>query len=311
MWAYFCGGDKVKLTTLEYFVAVATEKSFTRAAEKLYISQPTLSRRISELEEELGTALFVRQSHSLELTADGEKFLIATTDILKRFNHLEHLFDDKKKDGSLIVIKIGYLGNFNMGRMYSILNKFKLSHPNVQFMLKQDIPTNLLNGIRDNKYDLVFSLSSYFLNDDQFKKSKFMDNHLKIALPIDHPLKYHEKLDFADLSQETFILLERQMSPVIVDYVINQGLQNGFNLKANYYVTNLDEGLSMTSTGKGLAFLYSGMDDGTLEEKYNIKIVDLSVKHQNQDLVCVIRRDNRNKLIWSLYDELRSEEKRL
>jgi Transcriptional regulator len=86
----------LKLTTLRYFVEVATERSFTKASEKLYISQPTLSRHIQELERELGVTLFKRHSHSLELTNEGQKVVIEATAILKRVDHLSHLFDAQK-----------------------------------------------------------------------------------------------------------------------------------------------------------------------------------------------------------------------
>ncbi|ANK60195.1 LysR family transcriptional regulator [Loigolactobacillus backii] len=292
----------MKLSTLNYFVAVATEKSFTKASEKLFISQPTLSRRIQELETELGVTLFIRQSHSLKLSREGERFLIETTDVLERVDHLAHMFDQQANAGqTAVILKIGYLPNFNLGHMYKLLDRFKAEHTNVQFLMNQDIPLNLADGLDDGRYDLVFGLTSYFKTNKNIKKSLFMKNHLQIAIPIQHPLSQQQNIVFADLKQETFILLERQQSPVIVDYVINQGLKNGFNLKANYYVKDLDEGLSMVSMGKGLAFLYSGMNDGTLEEKYHIKISDLENVGRDQDIISAINKSNDNKLLQELF----------
>lgn len=292
----------MKLTTLNYFVAVATEGSFTKASEKLFISQPTLSRRIQELETELGVELFIRHSHGLSLSNAGEQFLTEVSDVLKRIDHLSHMFDPHvNSDKTAQILKIGYLQNFNMGRMYELFERFRSNHPNVQFVMKQDTPLNLADGLSNRQYDLVFNLSTYFQMNQAIEKTIFMKNHLQIAVPIDHPLSHNKKLDFANLSQETFILLERQYSPVIVDYVVSQGIKNGFNLKVNCYVKDLDQGLSMVSVGKGLAFLYSGMNDGTLEEKYRIKIVDFENERNNQNLLAAVNLSNETNLLQELF----------
>ncbi|MGM0217328.1 LysR family transcriptional regulator [Enterococcus sp. AZ126] len=203
----------MKLTTLHYFVAVATEGSFTKASEKLYISQPTLSRRIQELETELGVELFIRHNHGLTLSSAGEQFLTEVSDVLKRVDHLAHLFDPQiNSDKTTQILKIGYLQNINMSRMYELFERFKSNHPNVQFLMKQDTPMNLADGLSTDQYDLVFNLSTYFQANQTIEKAVFMKNHLQIAVPFDHVLSHKHELDFADLSQETFILLERQHS---------------------------------------------------------------------------------------------------
>lgn len=292
----------MKLTTLHYFVAVATEGNFTKASEKLFVSQPTLSRRIQELETELGVELFIRHNHGLTLSSAGEQFLTEVSDVLKRVDHLAHMFDPQiNSDKTTQILKIGYLQNVNMGRMYELFERFKSNHPNVQFLMKQDTPMNLADGLSTDQYDLVFNLSTYFQANQTIEKAIFMKNHLQIALPFDHVLSHKHELDFADLSQETFILLERQHSPVIVDYVISQGIKNGFNLKVDFYVKDLDEGLSMVSLGKGLAFLYSGMNDGTLEDRYRIKIIDLKDKNKEQNIVVAFDTKNENHLLQKLF----------
>ncbi|MBC2181588.1 LysR family transcriptional regulator [Listeria booriae] len=305
----------MKLSSLNYFVEVATEGSFTKASEKLYISQPTLSRRIQELENELGVALFIRHSHKIELSEAGEKFLVEVNDVLKRLDNLAHMFDTQTSPHERPqVLKIGYLANFNMGKMYELLDRFKMNYPNLQFLMKQDTPMNLSDGLCSGEYDLVFDLSVYFQASENIEQVIFKKNHLQIAVPTNNSLAHKNKVDFADLSQETFILLERQQSPVIVDYVINQGIRNGFHLKANHYVKDLDEGLSMVSLGNGLAFLYSGMNDGSLEEKYRVKIIDLKSDTKGQNIVMAIDKNNTNNFLQELFhfvkkDLLKSDNK--
>ncbi|EAE9957631.1 LysR family transcriptional regulator, partial [Listeria monocytogenes] len=177
----------MKLSNLKYFVDVAMEGSFTRASEKLFISQPTLSRRIKELETELGVELFIRNRHSLELSSAGQQFLIEVNDILNRVNKLSHMFDNQKTaDEAGQLLKIGYLSNFNMNAMYELLESFKQSHPHVQFSLKPDTPMNLAEGLSNGQYDLVFNLSAYFQPNMSIEEVLFIKNHLQIAIPADH-----------------------------------------------------------------------------------------------------------------------------
>ena len=86
----------MELRTLRYFLAVAQEKNITRAAENLHVTQPTLSRQIGDLEEELGTTLFVRGKRSLELTEDGALLRQRAQDIVELADRTEHEFAGKR-----------------------------------------------------------------------------------------------------------------------------------------------------------------------------------------------------------------------
>ncbi|OJG69153.1 hypothetical protein RV09_GL000552 [Enterococcus moraviensis] len=232
----------------------------------------------------------------------GEQFLKEVSDVLKRIDHLSHMFDHQvNSDEASHIFKIGYLQNFNMGKMYEIFEYFKNKHPNVQFVTKQDTPINLADGLSNGRYDLVFNLVTYLQTKQNIEKSIFLENYLQIAVPFHHILNDRKKVSFADLSSETFILLERQYSPVIVDYVIGQGIKNGFNLKANSYVKDLDEGLSRVSVGNDLAFLYSGMNDGTLEEKYHIKIIDIDNVSTDHTIAVAYNKEYKNELLQELF----------
>jgi len=299
----------MKLSTLKFFIEVASEGSFTRASQKLYISQPTLSRRIQELEAELGVTLFIRHSHTLTLSSEGEQFFTAATDVLNRVDQLTHMFDPQNNsENTSQLIKIGYLPNFNLGRLYNLLDSFKAQHPNVTFLMKPSNPLSLADGLIDRSYDLVLDLEIYFQHHDQIEKLLFNKNRLQIAVPINHPLGQQKSIHFSELNQESFILLERKESPIIVDYVVSQFINYGFNVRANSYVKTLDEGLAKVSIGEGLAFLYSGMNDGTLEAKYHIKIIDLDTNVNDQNIIIAYNPKNLNyfsqKLAIFLRDQL-------
>ena len=194
----FLIGVTMNLTTLEYFVQVATEGSLTKAADKLFISQPTLSRHMKNLEAELNTQLFVRQSHSLKLTENGITFLKATTKVIQDVDALKHFFDQHQTASNPThYLNVGYLENFRLEKMYAVLDR--ISHENnIQFSLFPDTPTNLSKGLSSGKYDLIYSLRPYTTDNVLFKSTDFLENHLQIALPINHPLAAKPQLSFSD-----------------------------------------------------------------------------------------------------------------
>lgn len=300
----FLIGANMNLITLKYFVQVATDGSLTKAANELFVSQPTLSRHMKELEGEVGAQLFVRQSHSLKLTTEGAAFLKATVKVIQEVDHLTHFFDQQRTSYvNPHYLNIGYLANFNLKKMYERLDQ--ISHnSNVQFSLFPDSPTNLSNGLATGEYDIVFSLRPYINGHAEFASADFLTNDLQIALPVRHPLVNKQRLAFSDLKDETFILLDRDKSPIIVDAVLNQGIKNGYNLKANYYVKSLSQGLSMTAMGNGLAFLYSAMNDGQLEQQYRIKIKQLVDNVGNHNIVVAMNTALANQKTKLIFEKL-------
>lgn len=122
----------MNLSTLNYFVQIATVGNLTKAAEQLFISQPTLSRHMKELEQEVGRQLFIRQSHSLKLSNDGQIFLKEAISVLQAVDTLEHVFDSKEAVLNKVeYLRIGYLENFNMQNMYDFLGKYKANNEKI------------------------------------------------------------------------------------------------------------------------------------------------------------------------------------
>lgn len=176
--------------------------------------------------------------------------------------------------------------------MYDLIEQFKTQYPNVKFIIEQGSPMELNDGLLNRTYDLVLNLDNYISNNDVLKTSLYKNNNLQVAIQNNHRLASKQEIQFSDLTDETLILIERNKSPLVFDYVINQCLKHGFHAKANYYVKNLDEGLSKTSLGEGISFLYSGMDNGYLSKKYRVKFLNLNEEKSSQNLVYAFQENN-------------------
>ena len=124
----------MELRHIRYFKAVAEEKNFTRAAEKLAIAQPPLSRQIQDLEEELGTELFVRSPHKVTLTEEGELFLQYASQILDLVSKSEEEVREMREGltGTLYIASVeGCAPRF----FAEWISTFRKKHPNVQYNL--------------------------------------------------------------------------------------------------------------------------------------------------------------------------------
>lgn len=135
-------GGQMKLSTLRYFVEVATENSFTKASQNLFISQPTLSRRIQELESELGVTLFNRNNtNNLILSPEGKQLLVKVRDVLDQIDSISGMFDpDSVTNNNVTLIKVGCLSNFDYSELYNFIEQFKIQYPTVKFIIEQGSP---------------------------------------------------------------------------------------------------------------------------------------------------------------------------
>lgn len=287
----------MKLTTLRYFITVAQYGNYTRASEFLYVSQPTLSRQIQELEVELGVQLFIRDKKALLLTEAGKILLNEATEIVERCDRLPELFQDasfKRKKVSQVV-KIGYQNNFNMQEIYPIIQQITEENPDSDFVFQQGTSSELRQGLQSDRFDVVFALKVYFENMPGINTIPLLHNRLKVVIPANNPLAQKEYVKFSDLKRENFILIYRQNAANVVDYVISNCIKSGFSPNATHYINTIQEGLELAALGRGITFLHSGMQTKGMEEKYNVRFLDI---HEEEEVVfefsAIYKKKNKN-----------------
>jgi DNA-binding transcriptional LysR family regulator len=118
----------VNISSLRYFIAVAEFASFTKASERMFVSQPTLSRQVQELEESLGVQLFIRQKGSLTLTTPGHRLLPEAKEIVKRFDNLKETVR-RDADQPAGVLSVGYQEFLDTEVMYSMMKSVSRDNP--------------------------------------------------------------------------------------------------------------------------------------------------------------------------------------
>lgn len=200
---------------LKYFVAVAEELHFGKAAKRLHISQPPLSQQIMKFEEQLGVSLFTRTKRSVALTSAGKSFLLDAQNILKEINQAKE---------NLKAVATGICGHFELGYiapaldtpLTSFIKQFKTAYPEVRLGLTEMSTNRQLDDLR--KGDIDAGVVRLFMHDMKgLCSKKFHQESYALILPTGHRLADRESVNISELGGEEFIFFPRNAQPRLYD----------------------------------------------------------------------------------------------
>ena len=197
----------MEIQQLEYFKIVATMQHMTRAAEKLSISQPALSKSISNIEQELGVPLFDRQGRSIYLNRYGQLFLQSVEIILDEFQKVREEFEDIVKPG-YGEVAFGFVHTLGIEVVPELMASIPLKYPHMQFSLTQATSLNLLKRLEEGAIDLCLS---------QKIESKMIDietidlwtEELFVIVPKTHRFAERESIGLEEIKDEPFISIKK------------------------------------------------------------------------------------------------------
>ena len=145
----------MELRQLRYFVAVAEEQNISRAARKIFLTQPALSRQIKALEEEIGQCLLERQAHSIKLTPVGEALLGEARELLQ---HAEQMLERVRVAGRGVRLRVGYAPSLATGMLSVAVENFTQAHPNAHVQLFDLSTKEMLAGLETDKLDVAIGV---------------------------------------------------------------------------------------------------------------------------------------------------------
>ena len=212
----------MELRHLRYFVAVAEEQNVTRAAARLHVSQPPLSRQISDLEDEMGVALFERTAKSLRLTHAGRLFLEKARAVLRQVDEAV-VAAKAAASGERGELRIGYAPFLTVEIVPPALRIFQESHPGVQVKLLDLSTQEMARGLREHKLDLallVVDVSAKFLPNCEFVELRRYA--VCVAVPPAHRLARSRKIAAAQLAAERLIAFSRDEYPEYESWLTSQ-----------------------------------------------------------------------------------------
>lgn len=287
----------MELRHLRYFVAVAEEKSFSKAAERLFISQPPLSRQIKQLEEEMGVVLIDREQRPLKLTEAGVFFYEHASQILKKSDNLRTMTMRKGVfDGSL---SIGFVASILYGTLPRVISRFRKVYPNIQIKLHELNSWQQTQALTSGKIDVGFG--RLLFEDASVRRILLREESLIVAVPIDHPLlqKNRSSISITDLTNENLILYPKAPRPSFIDFIL--GLFETRNIEPSCFseVSELHVALGLVAAGMGVTIVPRAMENlrGT-----EIGYIPLEDGLLTSPVIMNVRHFDKSELLKTLLD---------
>jgi DNA-binding transcriptional LysR family regulator len=239
----------IELRQLRYFLAASEHGSFRKAGAALGIRESAVSRRIRDLEDQIGASLFHRSSGGVLLTFAGQRFLRRAREILKHVN--EGVKDvasiGRSEEGQ---IKIGVFSSLASGFLSELLRTYDKDHAGVRIELIDGNPADHVAAIRQLRLDVAFITGTSTWADCE--TTHLWSERVFAVLPDEHPLALREELDWTDLAGECFIVSDVAPGPEIHDYLIQRLADFGYHPEVHVQYVGRDNLLPLVALGRGL-----------------------------------------------------------
>jgi DNA-binding transcriptional LysR family regulator len=241
----------MELRHLRYFVAVAEERHFGRAAQRLRIAQPPLSRQIQMLESELGFALFDRSRRKVELTAAGAVLLDHARRIFEAIDLAVHeaARASKGESGRLVV---GYPSSLAYSGLTELLRAYRARFPEVEVVLREMPPQHQIDALKRSEIDVGFIRGRFV--EPTIASECVRREPLVVALPAEHPLAGRARIKLAQLALDPFVIFPRDRGPVFFDQIVSMCHDAGFTPRITQQAPQLDL-VSLVAAGFGVSIV--------------------------------------------------------
>jgi DNA-binding transcriptional LysR family regulator len=246
----------VHVRDLRYFVAVAEDLHFTRAAERLYVSQPALSKQIRALERQLGVELFRRDRHGVALTDAGTALLPHACQVIDAWREAAAAVDTVRtaRRGTLVVGMS--TSPVRGGLLPAVRSRFTAAHPEAALRLRQVTWQDPTAGLADGSADVAFVWLPLPAQ-DRYAWTVVAEEPLMVALPDTHPLAGRAGIDFTDLLDEPFLALPESTGP-LRDFWLAMDFRDGRPPRIGAEIASTEETYEALSAGLGVCLVATG-----------------------------------------------------
>ncbi len=286
----------MELRHLRYYVAVVEEQSFTKAAEKLFIAQPPLSRQIQNLEAELGIQLFERGSRPLKTTEAGQFFY---QHALKLLSNAEEIKTMAQRIGLVEkTITMGFVGSLLYGLLPKIVYLFRQQHPNLKIELVEMSTKDQISALKEGRIDVGFGRLR--ISDAAVRRVLLREEPLMIAVHASHPLAQRtEGVYLADIVDESLFLYPSHPKPNFSTQVRNLFAEYGLDPKNLKEVREIQLALGLVAAGEGSCLVPESARSIQFPHLHYIPILDDSAI---SPIFLAIRCMDESEHIRSLFD---------
>ncbi len=248
----------MELRHLRYFLAVAEDLNFTRAARRLNISQPPLTQQIQALEAELGVTLVDRSAYRIALTDAGQVFAAEAARILGEVRNAAGLARSAAR-GATGRVRVGFTESASFNPLVtSVLRGFRAACPEVEVSLEEHPSTELATELREGRIDVGFVRPP--LREERGLVFELLEKEpLVVAVPSGHRLARRRRVGLKDLAAEIFILYPRAVRPGLADEVVSACEAAGFTPRVGQYAPQLSSTINLVAASLGISIVPASM----------------------------------------------------
>ena len=241
------------LRQLRYFIAVATTRNFTRAAEQMHIAQPPLSRQIQQLEDELGVQLIQRNSRPVRLTEAGRLFHEQALQVLQR---VEQMKTGARQAGRNLrqSISIAYVASTLYGGLPMLVRMFRQRYPDTDVHLVDLSSVQQINELKSGRIDLGFGRIRS--RDTSVARTVLREERLVLAVPPSSPLAASTgPVSLKDVEHQRLIVYPKEPRPSFADHVLGLLHDQGIRLGEVHEVRELQAALGLVASEMGVCIV--------------------------------------------------------
>ncbi|MGP3769575.1 LysR family transcriptional regulator [Streptomyces sp. SDT5-1] len=237
-----------------YFIAVAEELHFGRAAERLRMSQPPLSQAIRRLEQQLGARLLDRNSRTVALTEPGRVFLGHCHTLVAAAERAQTAAE-QAQSGIIGMLTLGAVTAAFTEPLPAILGKFRAERPRIQLRARELDTTEGVQALLDGHLDVAVIRYGGAGIDGRLSSTPLRRDRLVAAVPAGHPLAAHDEIDLAELADEDWVWIPREHSPTYHDELVAACRRTGFSPMPVHQAGSIHSQLAMVGCGMGVGLV--------------------------------------------------------
>lgn len=242
----------MELRQLRYFIAVAEEMNITRAAQRLHMTQPPLSRQLQLIEDEIGLPLFERGARPLKLTDAGRVLYAQARHVLEQADELAPLTRRLAQAAERIVI--GFVPSTLYGALPEVIRAFREAAPAVELSLIEMFTLEQLGALKGGRIDIGFGRLRF--DDDRLVREVLVEERLIAALPDGHPLAAPDaSISLADIAGQTLIVYPSTPRPSFADQQLSALRDGGLAPAAVHEVRELQTALGLVAAQVGVSLV--------------------------------------------------------
>ena len=287
---------------MKCFLRLAEELSFSRAAEKQCMAQSTMSQQIQNMEEELGTRVFIRNNRKVTLTPAGEFLQREFSRLIKNYEGIVH--EARRISGTgENQLTIGYHGPFDWIFLNPIFQSFKSTQSQVRLSVSMENWGDIVNKIVTGEIDIGFLAGSELEGNSLVESCFLYRDYICFALHKSHPLAGRSILRAQDIEKEALAMVDTSIGKKSIKMIHQRLIQADIDIRKGPLMKNFESCMAMVSTGNAISPMPRSFKQNNLKE---VVFIDYESPDAYVDFHMAWRNENKNKALTHFIENVKS-----